>query len=161
MSNSEKGRREVGGLKVDTAFFDFVEKALLPAIDVEPAGFWPGFEALIDELSPVNRELLQTRDELQQKIDEAKHFLDAGEMLADMVGAAWARPELDAFRAQLDIAVDKEIVKLENVTGDLDAVTGGGNDATDHWPLLAVDRFANQTRALQEGEGQRNLLFER
>ena len=70
MSNSEKGRREVGGLKVDTAFFDFVEKELLPAIDVEPAGFWSGFEALIDELTPVNRELLQTRDDLQQKIDD-------------------------------------------------------------------------------------------
>jgi malate synthase len=70
MSNNEKGRREVGGLKVDTAFFDFVEKELLPAIDVEPAGFWAGFESLIDELSPVNRELLQTRDELQQKIDD-------------------------------------------------------------------------------------------
>ncbi len=35
---------------------------------------------------------------LQQKIDEAEHFLDTGEMLADLVGAAWARPELDAFR---------------------------------------------------------------
>ncbi len=70
MSNNEKGRREVGGLKVDTAFFDFVEKELLPAIDVEPAGFWAGFGALIDELTPVNRELLQTRDELQQKIDD-------------------------------------------------------------------------------------------
>jgi malate synthase len=70
MSNNEKGRREVGGLKVDTAFFDFVEKELLPAIDVEPAGFWAGFELLIDELTPVNRGLLQTRDELQQKIDD-------------------------------------------------------------------------------------------
>jgi malate synthase len=70
MSNNEKGRREVGGLKVDTAFFDFVEKELLPAIDAEPAGFWAGFEALIDELTPVNRELLQSRDELQQKIDD-------------------------------------------------------------------------------------------
>ena len=70
MSNNEKGRQEVGGLKVDTAFFDFVEKELLPAIDVEPTGFWAGFEALIDDLAPVNRELLQTRDELQQKIDD-------------------------------------------------------------------------------------------
>ena len=70
MSNREKGRREVGGLKVDTAFFDFVEKELLPAIDVEPAGFWAGFEALIDDLTPVNRELLQLRDDLQQKIDD-------------------------------------------------------------------------------------------
>ena len=59
MSNTDNGRREVGSLRVDTAFFEFVEKEVLPAIDVEPAAFWPGFEALIDELTPVNRELLQ------------------------------------------------------------------------------------------------------
>ena len=70
MSNREKGRREVGSLRIDAAFFDFVENELLPAIDVEPAGFWSAFEALIDELTPVNRELLRTRDELQAKIDE-------------------------------------------------------------------------------------------
>ena len=69
MSKKEKGRREVGSLRIDTAFFDFVEDELLPAIDMEPAGFWSGFEALIDELTPVNRELLRTRDELQAKID--------------------------------------------------------------------------------------------
>jgi malate synthase len=70
MSNREKGRREVGSLRIDAAFFDFVENELLPAIDVEPAGFWSAFEALIDELTPVNRELLRTRDALQAKIDE-------------------------------------------------------------------------------------------
>ncbi|MGD8841101.1 MAG: malate synthase G, partial [Gammaproteobacteria bacterium] len=70
MSNREKGRREVGNLRIDTAFFDFVEKELLPAIAVEPTGFWAGFESLIDELTPVNRELLDTRDVLQARIDE-------------------------------------------------------------------------------------------
>ena len=71
MSNKEKGRREVGSLRIDAAFFDFVENELLPAIDTEPAGFWSGFEAMIDELTPVNRELLRSRDALQEKIDVA------------------------------------------------------------------------------------------
>jgi malate synthase len=70
MSNKEEGRREVGSLRIDTAFFDFVENELLPAIDLDPAGFWSDFEALIHELTPANRELLRTRDELQEKIDE-------------------------------------------------------------------------------------------
>ena len=35
MSNKEKGRREVGSLRIDTAFFDFVENELLPAIDLD------------------------------------------------------------------------------------------------------------------------------
>ena len=70
MSNAENGRRQVGSLLADAAFFDFVEKELLPAIDMEPSAFWPGFEALIDELTPVNRALLQKRDGLQQQIDD-------------------------------------------------------------------------------------------
>jgi malate synthase len=70
MSNSEKGRREVGGLKIDTAFFDFVEQEVLPAINVEAAAFWTAFEVLIDDLTPINRELLRKRDALQEKIDE-------------------------------------------------------------------------------------------
>ena len=70
MSNAENGRRQVGSLLVDRGFFDFVEKELLPAIAVEPATFWSGFEALIDELTPVNRALLKTRDELQEQIDD-------------------------------------------------------------------------------------------
>jgi malate synthase len=77
MSNSEKGRREVGSLRIDTAFFDFVENELLPAIDLAPASFWSGFEALIDELTPVNRELLHSRDALQVKID-AWHLAHPG-----------------------------------------------------------------------------------
>ena len=70
MSNAENGRRQVGSLLVDRGFFDFVENELLPAIAVEPATFWSGFEALIDELTPVNRALLKTRDELQEQIDD-------------------------------------------------------------------------------------------
>ena len=70
MSNGDKGRKQVGGLRIDTAFFDFVETEILPSIDTEPSHFWSGFEALIDELTPVNRELLDTRDVLQQKIDD-------------------------------------------------------------------------------------------
>ena len=70
MSNAEDGRRQVGNLRVDTAFFDFVENEVLPAIALEPAAFWSGFEALIDDLTPVNRALLKTRDVLQQQIDD-------------------------------------------------------------------------------------------
>ena len=70
MSNSEKGRREVGGLRIDAAFFDFVEQEVLPAINVEAAAFWAAFEALIDDLTPINRDLLRKRDALQEKIDE-------------------------------------------------------------------------------------------
>jgi len=66
----DKGRTDVGSLHVDPAFFDFVTGELLPAIDIELDQFWSGFEALIADLTPVNRQLLQTRDVMQQQIDD-------------------------------------------------------------------------------------------
>ena len=70
MSARDTGRTDVGSLHVDPAFFNFVADELLPAIDFEPDRFWAGFEDLVDELTPINRELLRTRDVMQQQIDD-------------------------------------------------------------------------------------------
>ena len=67
---AEDERRNIGGLSVDAVFHDFVESELLPAIGFDPATFWSGVEAIINDLTPVNRELLKIRDDLQAKIDE-------------------------------------------------------------------------------------------
>jgi malate synthase len=64
------GRRTEGGLDIDPVFHRFVEGELLPAIEFDPQTFWQGLEAIINELTPVNRYLLQIRDELQQQIDD-------------------------------------------------------------------------------------------
>ncbi len=68
MSNSD--RHTIGGLSIESVMADFVETELLPAIGFDSATFWSGVEAIFGDLSPINRELLQTRDELQQKIDD-------------------------------------------------------------------------------------------
>jgi len=75
----DKGRTDVGSLHVDPAFFDFIGGELLPAIDIESGRFWSGFEALIADLTPVNRQLLQVRDVMQQQIDDwhGSHLGDA------------------------------------------------------------------------------------
>lgn len=71
MGSSVSGDRiQVGTLLVDSDFYRFVEDELLPAITFDSAAFWTGLETLIDELTPLNRELLATRDDLQKKIDE-------------------------------------------------------------------------------------------
>jgi malate synthase len=70
MSASDNGRINVGNLHVDPSLFDFIEQEMLPAIDMESGPFWSGLEAIVEELSPVNRRLLQTRDLMQQQIDD-------------------------------------------------------------------------------------------
>jgi len=61
--------KQIAGLNVATVLADFIEHELLPEIGVEAASFWTGFAQLIDDLTPINTELLRIRDELQCKID--------------------------------------------------------------------------------------------
>jgi len=70
VNDDRKARKAVGGLRVDPVLFGFVESELLPAIGVDPDRFWSDLEALVTDLTPVNRELLRTRDRMQQQIDD-------------------------------------------------------------------------------------------
>ena len=61
--------QSMGGLRIAPVFYEFVETELLPAIGFDSATFWEGVEAIINDLTPVNRELLKIRNDLQEKID--------------------------------------------------------------------------------------------
>ncbi|MEK3808716.1 malate synthase G [Bacillus sp. FSL H8-0547] len=58
-----------GNLKVAEVLYEFIQKEALPQSGVEEEAFWKGFENIIDELTPKNRELLNVRDEIQHKIN--------------------------------------------------------------------------------------------
>ena len=62
-------RIEAGALQVDKEMYDFINDEALPGTGIAPEAFWSGFDKLIHDLSPRNRELLATRDELQVRID--------------------------------------------------------------------------------------------
>jgi len=62
-------RIEAGALQVDKELYDFINDEALPGTGISPEAFWSGFDRLIHDLSPRNRELLATRDELQTRID--------------------------------------------------------------------------------------------
>ena len=61
---------QVGNLQVASILFDFVNEKAIPATGVEQEAFWTGFDELIHDLAPVNKALLQKRDELQIQINE-------------------------------------------------------------------------------------------
>ncbi|MGC8525427.1 MAG: malate synthase G [Acidibrevibacterium sp.] len=69
---------EAGGLRIDHALHRFVIEEALPGTGVAAAAFWDGFGALVRELAPKNRALLERRDSLQREID-AWHKARAGE----------------------------------------------------------------------------------
>jgi len=62
-------RTRIHGLDVDTALARFIDDQVLPAVGVDRARFWQGFDAIVRELSPKNAALLAERDRLQSELD--------------------------------------------------------------------------------------------
>src|ERR1700730_13787763 len=57
-------------LSVDRTLLSFVSDELLPGTGISPERFWSDFAALIRDLSPRNRELLDERANMQLRIDQ-------------------------------------------------------------------------------------------
>ena len=67
MSATERVSR--GNLAVAAELDQLVSQRIAPGTGVDVEHFWAGFESIIDDLVPRNRELLARRDELQATID--------------------------------------------------------------------------------------------
>src|SRR5690606_1400517 len=57
-------------LQVATELYRFIQEEALPGTGLDAAAFWSGFDQLVHDLAPKNRELLAERDRLQAKIDD-------------------------------------------------------------------------------------------
>ncbi len=104
------------GLSVDSILSDFIEQSALPGTGVDATAFWSGFSALVHDLGPRNRALLDTRDSLQEQIDQwhidhrdAPHDRLAYEAFLSEIG--YLVPEGDAFKIETT-NVDPEIATV-------------------------------------------------
>jgi len=61
---------EVGGLAIAAPLHELVRDEIAPGTGVDPDAFWLALGRIVDELGPVNRALLEKRDQLQARIDE-------------------------------------------------------------------------------------------
>ncbi|WP_088743557.1 malate synthase G [Cobetia sp. QF-1] len=62
-------RIHIERLGIDAGLHHFIEQEALPGTGIAPAVFWKGVDALLHELAPRNRELLEIRETLQGEID--------------------------------------------------------------------------------------------
>ena len=103
-------------LQVADTLANFVETQALPGTGVASADFWTGLSALVHDLGPKNRALLDTRANLQAKIDawhvanRADHF-DANAYQQFLRDIEYLVPEGEAF--EIDTTnVDPEIANI-------------------------------------------------
>ena len=61
---------KINNLKVSERLLDFINKELLLETEISPEIFWKGFDEVVHELAPINKRLINTRDNLQKKIDD-------------------------------------------------------------------------------------------
>ena len=56
-------------LKINKTLFDFINNEVLTGTSIEENNFWENFAKIVYELSPINKKLIQKREEIQKKID--------------------------------------------------------------------------------------------
>ena len=61
---------EKNGLKINTKLFDFVNNEIIPGTNIKKEEFWNNFGNIVHELAPINKNLIQKREDIQKKIDE-------------------------------------------------------------------------------------------
>ncbi len=59
----------INNLQVDEQLLRFINEEAIPGTDIDVDNFWKGFSEAIHYLSPINKKLIQKRDEIQKKID--------------------------------------------------------------------------------------------
>lgn len=103
---------EKSGLKIDPMMLDFIDQEVLPGLSIDSSTFWASFATLVAELTPLNKQLLARRDEMQKSIDdwniEYKNDFDAANYKAFLEEIGYLVAEGDDFQITTQ-NVDDEI----------------------------------------------------
>ena len=109
-------RSDKNGLQVAAELVEFIEGSALPGTGIDAGTFWAGLSDLVHDLGPKNRALLQTREEMQAKIDAwhkdragQNHDADAYNAFLREIG--YLVPEGPAFEIDTQ-GVDPEIAQV-------------------------------------------------
>ena len=57
-------------LKISSTLFEFINKEAIPGTNINEDEFWSNFSKYVHELSPINKKLIEERENIQKKIDE-------------------------------------------------------------------------------------------
>ena len=107
---------EKNGLKINKKLFEFVNNEVIPDTNIKSEEFWARFEKVVHELAPINKNLIQKRENIQKKIDEwhkknKGRELNKKEYLEFLKSISYIIEEKDKFNIET-ADVDDEIATI-------------------------------------------------
>lgn len=103
---------QVGNIQVEKQLYDFVNEKALPETGVNQEAFWAGFDALIHELAPVNKQLIEKRKQLEETIHnwhrENKDNFNFENYKTFLQDIGYIEPKVEDFKISTE-NVDEEI----------------------------------------------------
>ena len=109
---------EKNGLKISSVMFDFVNNEAIPETGLDPDQFWAKFSAVVHEMAPTNKYLIEKRETIQKKIDDW-HKSNKGK--------EFDKTEYIKFLKSLDYLIEeKNEFKIEtsNVDEEISSIAG-------------------------------------
>jgi malate synthase len=106
------------GLKINSTLFEFVNNEVIPGTNINSEDFWNNFEKVVHELAPINKSLIDKREDIQKQID-TWHKKNAGKDLD--------KKQYISFLRSISYIVDtKEEFKIStsNVDQEISSIAG-------------------------------------
>ncbi|MCU7852021.1 MAG: malate synthase G [Candidatus Thiodiazotropha sp. (ex Monitilora ramsayi)] len=168
-------RTQVGNLKIANVLYHLVKDKIAPGTGIEPDDFWQSLEQILQELGPVNRALLEKRDQLQSQIDTwhiehrgQPHNHQAYKAFLEQIG--YLLPEGDDFSISTgdvdpeitDVAGPQLVVPVMNARYALNATNarwGSLYDALYGTDVIAEDEGAEMTGGYNPVRGAKVVTY--
>ena len=104
------------GLKISSKLFDFINNEAIPGTGIKIEEFWNNFEKTVHELAPINKNLIEKRENIQSKINDwhkqnAGKELNKKEYTKFLKSISYIVEEKDDFSIETD-KVDAEISSI-------------------------------------------------
>ena len=55
-----------GNLSISSTLLDFINQEVIPGTDITNENFWNKFDLAVHELAPINKKLIETRENIQK-----------------------------------------------------------------------------------------------
>ena len=108
--------KEKNGLKINSTLLEFINNEVIPGLNVNREEFWSKFSKVVHDLAPLNKRLIEKRENIQKKIDnwhkenKDKQF-SKNEYLSFLKSIDYLIEEKDDFNIET-LNVDKEISSI-------------------------------------------------